>query len=218
MIITLVAAATALVALTTGYVVSRKRGPASPSQPARAIGRRAEPSKSRASSPRAKPSLDAAIPAIVDLPLSLGDVIVSGTEERWLAGGLIAREKGRVISALFLAPEGASTRAVAVFALPRTEIFWLDPADVDVPSEPPATIEIAGAMLTRRGRLPVSIERVGQGAPRVGESVLWASYEGSGREVAIVLGGEGRAHAWTGRRLDADEYERFGSGGSFEPS
>jgi hypothetical protein len=218
MVLTLVAVATAVVAATTGYLVTRKRGGSGDAR--RALpgrgggGRGALPKGPKKDGKDAKDAKDAPeAEALTGLPLTLGDVIVSGTEERWLAGALVAREKGRVVSALFLAPEGATTRAVVAFALPKTEIFWLDPTEVDSPAEPPATLEIAGAMLTRRSRLPVVVERLGQGAPRVGDSVLWATYEGGGREVAVVLVSEGRALAWMGRRLDADEYDRLGSGG-----
>jgi len=222
MIITLVAAATALVAATAGILAARRRsapGVADVESKEGSGGGRGASAKRKAGTKGGLKggSKAAALPepaALAELPLALGDVIVAGSEERWLAGALVAREKGRVISALFLAPEGASTRAVAAFALPRTEIFWLDPVEVDIPAEPPATLEINGAMLTRRGRLPVAVERIGQGAPHVGESALWASYDGGGREVAIVLASNGRSHAWMGRRMDADEYDRLGAGGT----
>jgi hypothetical protein len=214
MILTLVAAAaTAVVAATTGYLIARRRGGSGDARralPKRGGGGRAAPPSDPKKDAKGAPEAE----ALTGLPLTLGDVIVAGTEERWLAGALVAREKGRVVSALFLAPEGATTRAVVAFALPKTEIFWLDPTDVVSPAEPPATLELAGAMLTRRSRLPVVVERLGQGAPRVGDAVLWATYEGGGREVAVVLVSEGRALAWMGRRLDADEYDRLGSGGS----
>lgn len=213
MILTLVAAATAVVAATTGYLVARRRG--GPTEARRALGRRGGGGRAAAPKDPKKDAKDAReAEALTGLPVTLGDVIVAGTEERWLAGALVAREKGRVVSALFLAPEGATTRAVAAFALPKAEIFWLDPVDVVSPAEPPATLELGGAMLTRRGRLPVAVERLGQGAPSVGDAALWATYEGGGREVAVVLVSDGRALAWMGRRLDADEYDRLGSGGA----
>lgn len=216
MIITLVAAAAALAAATTGYLVAQRKGREGreSASRARASGGALPPTRASSSKGKAPPAKETA--PLSELPLSLGDVVMAGSEERWLAGALIAREEGRVVSAIYLAPEGSSTRAVAVFELPRREIFWMDPVALDVPNEPPATLEIGGAILTRRGRIPVVIERVGQGAPRVDGAVLWASYDGGGREIAVVIAAEGRALAWAGRRLDADEYERLGAGGPDE--
>jgi hypothetical protein len=146
------------------------------------------------------------------LPLSLGDVVSDHHEERWLAGALVAREQGRVISALFLAPEGAKLTAVAVFAAPRKEIYWMDPAELDVTDEPPATIELAGIAFRRKARLPVTIERLGQGAPSIGEEAIWGVYDGGPAEVAVVLVSEGRVYAWQGRKLDEERYDRLGEG------
>ncbi len=146
------------------------------------------------------------------LPLSLGDVVSDHHEERWLAGALVAREQGRVISALFLAPEGAKLSAVAVFAAPRKEIYWMDPAPLDVTDEPPATIELGGIAFRRKARLPVTIERMGQGAPSIGEEAIWGVYDGGPAEVAVVLVSEGRVYAWQGRKLDEDRYDRLGEG------
>ncbi len=146
------------------------------------------------------------------LPLSLGDVVSDHHEERWLAGALVAREQGRVISVLFLAPEGAKLSAVAVFAAPRKEIYWMDPAELDVTEEPPATIELGGVAFRRKARLPVTIERMGQGAPSIGEEAIWGVYDGGPAEVAVVLVSEGRVWAWQGRKLDEDRYDRLGEG------
>ena len=106
-----------------------------------------------------------ASPPFATLPFTLGDVVSSGPDERWLAGAIVAREGGRVIGALFLAPEGVVHKAVAVFAPPRKDIWWMSPAELTSPDEPPATIEVAGVALQRKGRLPVTLERHGQGAP-----------------------------------------------------
>jgi hypothetical protein len=146
------------------------------------------------------------------LPFARGDVVSADREERWLAGALVARDAGRVISVLFVAPEGSVHRAVVVYPAPRHDILWLHPVVLDCPPEPPATLEIEGATLTRRGRIPVAIERLGQGAPRLGEVTLWATYEGGGDGVAVVLCSDGRVHAWAGRRYDAGEYDRLGRG------
>ena len=133
-------------------------------------------------------------------PLSLGDVVSDHHDERWLAGALVAREQGRDIS------------AVAAFAAPRKEIYWMDPAELDVTEEPPATIELGGSVFRRKARLPVTIERMGQGAPSIGEEAIWGVYDGGPAEVAVVLVSEGRVWAWQGRKLDEDRYDRLGEG------
>ena len=134
-------------------------------------------------------------------------------EERWLAGAIVARDGGRILAVLFLAPEGARSAAVAAFPPPRRDIHWLEPVEVVTPAEPPATLEIRGATLTRKGRIPVTLERHGQGAPPIDETGLWAAYEGAGRDVAVVLACGAKVHAWSGVRFEPGEYDRLGGGG-----
>jgi len=206
-----VVAVTALLAAAAGYLAAKSRSPQNQKDAK-------DPTKSKPSgsgdggSSGAAASKTAPSP-FEGMPLALGDVVLAATEERWLAGALVARENGRVVAALFFSPEGASTRSVAAFPAPRRDIYWMSPVEVVVPAEPPATLEIGEAMLTRRGRLPVSLERVGQGAPHVDEAQLWATYEGGGRDVAVVLAGGGKVLAWRGSRLDEGDYDRLGAGG-----
>jgi hypothetical protein len=229
---TLIMTVTAAVAATVGYLAARRKGedrggdeknekkrdddedgkdaapePKKPPAPAK----KAPPSKKDEA--RAKLDEEKAKTAVfASLPLALGDVVSTAHEERWLAGALVAREDGRVIAALFLAPEGAKLTAVAAFAPPRKDIFWLSPVTLDTPDEPPATIELRGVPMRRKGRLPVTLERFGQGVPPVGEEAIWGVYEGGAGEVAVVIVSEGRAHAWSGRRLDEEQYDRLGQG------
>jgi hypothetical protein len=205
---------TAAAAAAAGYLVARRRG-----EPEGAGGPgEGEGSSGRAAAAAGVPAAKKSAAVFEGMPLALGDVVLAEAEERWLAGAVVAREGGRVVAALFTAPEGAKVRAVAVYGAPRREIFWLAETEVMVPAEPPATLEIGASMLSRRGRLPVIMERLGQGAPRVGESGLWATYEGGGREVAVVITSEGRVFAWSGKRLDEGEYERLGAGGTDDES
>ena len=202
-------ALTAAVAAGAGYVVARKYKQDAlvpDGDPAAA----ADSAKKDAST---KKEGDGAGSTVVGLPLELGDVVQAEGEERWLAGALMARESGRVVAAVFFAPEGGTQHAVAVFAAPRPDIHWLAPAEADCPGEPPATLEISGDSFTRKSRLPVRLERVGQGVPQVEDVGVWGSYEGGGREVALVVTSAGKTLAWRGRRLDDDEYERLGKGG-----
>lgn len=150
------------------------------------------------------------------LPLALGDVVMAGDEERWLAGAIVAQEKDDLVAVVFMAPEGAQQGVVAVFPPPRRDIYWLAPWAVDSPDEPPATLEIAGMTMRRRGRLPAALKRIGQGAPPTGEAGIVALYEGGGSDVALVIASEGRLYAWAGRRIDEDGYERLGGGGTGE--
>jgi hypothetical protein len=154
-----------------------------------------------------------AVPWPVGLPLNLGDVVLVGAEERWLTGALVAREKTEIVAALFLAPEGAKQAAVAAFPPPRRDIFWLDPVAIDSPVEPPATLEIGGVTMLRRGRLPVLFERLGQGAPQIGAAGMIATYTAAESEVAIVVASEGQVYGWAGTRIEEGAYERLGRGG-----
>ena len=152
--------------------------------------------------------------AFESLPFALGDVVIADHEERWLAGGLLAREGDKVVAAIFFAPEGAATKAVVAFARPRRDVLWLSPARVDSPAEPPASVEIDGVAMTRRGRLPIVLSRHGQGVPSsIGDTGIFAEYEGGADEVAVLLTSGGRAFAWTGKKLEEDAYDRLGSGG-----
>jgi hypothetical protein len=205
---TLLLAVTAAVAASMGYLAARKHGD--------------EPAESEDEGAEKKPEAPAAkggpLPVKPDpapfaaLPLALGDVVGSATEERWLAGAVVAREGSAVLAALFVAPEGAEHKAVAAFAAPRKDVWWMSPADVASPAEPPATIEVGGVAMARKARLPVRLSRHGQGAPDVGSEGVWAVYD-RGRDVAVVIASEGRVHAWAGLRLEEGEYDRLGGGG-----
>jgi hypothetical protein len=201
--LTLIAAVTAAVAASVGYLASRRKGveEQGDDKGGREKGEEKAPPAPRAESP------------FKGLPLQLGDVVTAGSEERWLAGAVVVRERGEVLSVLFLAPEGATLGAVAVFAPPRQDLYWMAPAEVESPDEPPATLELGGVAMRRRGRLPVTLERLGQGTPRVGEAGIFATYDGGGGDVAVVIGSEGRTHAWVGRQLEEGQYERLGEGG-----
>jgi hypothetical protein len=215
---TLLLAATAAVAASMGYLAARKHGAEDASPPddddEKDKNKEERDSKEPPGKPAPKPvKKPAAVsPPFATLPFTLGDVVSSGPDERWLAGAIVAREGGRVIGALFLAPEGVVHKAVAVFAPPRKDIWWMSPTELASPDEPPNTIEVAGVALQRKGRLPVTLERLGQGAPPVGEEGIWAAYD-RGKEVAVVIASQGRAFAWSGVRLEEEEYDRLGGGG-----
>jgi hypothetical protein len=222
---TLILAVTAAVAASMGYMAARKHGDAgaepdpdgdetdAPEKKAdKKEQKQTPPPPEKKPAKKGKPEPE--VSPFATLPLALGDVVSlsSGVEERWLAGALVARENGQVIGALFLAPEGATLKAVAAFAPPRRDLYWMSPAELTSPDEPPATIELGGIPLQRKGRLPVSLEKLGQGAPKVGPEGIWAVYD-RGRDVAVVVVSDGQAHAWVGTRLEEEEYDRLGGGG-----
>jgi hypothetical protein len=132
--------------------------------------------------------------------------------ERWLAGALIATEGETLIGALFIAPEGVREEAVLAYPMPRREIGWLSPTPLEIGSEPPTALEIGGIVMQRRRRLFVSLQRLGSGAPRLGERAIWAEYEATGRAVGLVLRGDLATVAWAGTRFEPGEYDRMGSG------
>jgi hypothetical protein len=184
------------------------------------IARRSAASKEPAPPAPVAPAVAAPPAGLESLPVTLGDVVSIDTpaarEERWLEGVIVAREGKEIVGALFVAPEGRDMQAVAAFAPPRKQIAWLTPADVAGLSlggaELPSTLEIGGAPMRRRARLPVSLERAGRGAPAVDSQAIWAEYEAAGRAVTIILQLSGRTLAWSGLLCDPGEYERMGSG------
>ncbi len=154
------------------------------------------------------------------LPITLGDVVAVDTpaarEERWLEAVVVARDGADIVGAVFVAPEGSKAEAVAAFAAPRRQIAWLTPVTVQGVSlggaELPSTLEIDGAPMRRRARIPVTLERAGKGAPQLGDRGVWAEYEATGRAVAIVIQGGASTRAWSGMLCEPGEYERMGSG------
>jgi hypothetical protein len=220
---TLVLAATAAVAASMGYLAARRHGKSpeeredadrkdddEPDEGRKEAGKKKEAPPAPAAKGARKVKADPA--PFATLPLALGDVVSSGADERWLAGAIVAREGDRVIAALFVAPEGKEQKGVAAFAAPRKDLWWMSPTELATPDEPPATIELGGIALARKARLPVRLEKLGQGAPGVAEEGIWAVYE-RGRDVALVIASRGQAHAWVGVRLEEDEYDRLGGGG-----
>ncbi len=146
------------------------------------------------------------------LPLALGDVVSFDMQERWLSGALVAKDGSEIVGVLFLAPEGARHEAVAVFPTPRREIYWLSPIDMESGIEPPSSADFGGIVMRRRSRVPVTITRMGQGAPHVGESAIWAEYEASAGARAILLRGQSGVFAWSGAHCDEGDYDRMGRG------
>jgi len=143
-------------------------------------------------------------------PCRLGDVVVRVAErdEAWLAGALVFAEE-RPVAALFVAPEAGADRAV--LARESVEgLTWLSPVPIGelaLPADPPHTLEYRGARFERIRRLPVSVARLGTGAPSVGDRAVVAEYQGQGAERMVVVAGSERTLAWVGVALGQGEYD-----------
>lgn len=149
-------------------------------------------------------------------PCALGDVVAraGGGEERWLAGALVLSEE-RPVAVLFVAPEAGGDRAVYARPRPNGELAWLEPVARDAIAsfqEPPTSLEVNGVRYERLRRLPLRAERVGAGAPDVGDAVILAEYTAAGAERLVLIVGGGAARAWRGPALDPSMYDVMPSG------
>ncbi len=143
-------------------------------------------------------------------PCALGDVVlrVSDGQEVWLAGALVLREDAPA-AVLFVAPDAPGDRAVYARPKPITDLLWLAPVASDAlvaGSEPPTAIELDGIHFDRTRRLPLHAERVGEGTPDVGPTVLLGEYQSARGDVAVLLVSDG-ARAWRGTRLMDGDYD-----------
>ncbi len=144
-------------------------------------------------------------------PCHLGDVLLrSGGDEAWLAGALVFSET-ETTSALFVAPEAGKDVAIYVRSRPSLELAWLSAIDLAILSEPPTSIEHLGTRFERKRRLPLRAERLGTGAPSVGDQVIVAEYT-AGSEWLVVISGSGTSHAFRGASLEEGMYEVIPSG------
>ncbi len=136
----------------------------------------------------------------------LGDVVLrAGGEEAWLAGALVLSEgRGeRASLVLFVSPDAGGDRAVLARPDPARELVWLAPVEGDLRlgAEPPSTIERDGERFERKRRLPLHAERVGSGAPDLGDAVVFAEYTGLGDERLVVLASSSGSRAYRGALL-----------------
>ena len=143
-------------------------------------------------------------------PCRLGDVVIrAGAEEAWLAGALVFSEDA-VVAAMFVAPEAGRDRGVYVRRQPADTMIWMDPLapdEITTGQEPPTSVEHEGVRFERTRRLPVHVERVGTGAPDVGERAILAEYAAAAGERIIVVVGAAPARAWRGAALEPGMYE-----------
>jgi hypothetical protein len=192
---------------------SSQRAPSQKGSPRKGAPRGASPETPSPSTQATSASSSSSLPATARLPVDLGDVVSFDREERWLAGAILARDGGNVVGVLFLAPEGARVEAVAAFPAPRRELYWLSQVDLESGMEPPTSAEFAGVVMQRRARVPVSLARLGQGAPHVGEAGIWAEYEAAAGARAVLIRTARGTFAWSGAHCDEGEWDRMGRGG-----
>ncbi len=153
-------------------------------------------------------------------PCKLGDVVLrAGGDEAWLAGALVFSED-LPVAALFIAPDVGGDRGLFVRPSPASMIWLapLGPDEVKLTGEPPSVLEQGGERFERTRRLPLRCERVGSGAPDVGDSVIVAEYTSAAGETLLVLAtslvssGGGATRAWRGQKLEEGTYDVLPSG------
>ncbi|MEO6418827.1 MAG: hypothetical protein ABIP39_05440, partial [Polyangiaceae bacterium] len=81
-------------------------------------------------------------------------------------------------------------------------------------AEPPSSLEHNGERFDRVRRLPFRAERLGTGAPDVGEEVVVAEYKSLPGERMLVIVGSKVARAWRGMLLEPGMYDVLASGKS----
>jgi hypothetical protein len=144
-------------------------------------------------------------------PCALGQVVMRTADgaEAWLRGALVLREDAPA-AVLFVAPDARGDRAIFARPRPSTDVVWLSPVDgaaLAVGREPPSALEVAGTTYARVRRLPLAVERAGEGAPDVGPSVILGEYASAAGDAALVLVAGTQAWGWTGRRLREGDFD-----------
>jgi hypothetical protein len=119
------------------------------------------------------------------------------------------------VAVLFVAPDAGHDCMIYVRVRPKG-LCWLEPLDpsaVLVGGEPPSAVEHGGVRFERARRLPLRPQRIGVGAPDLGDAVIVAEYESAGAERLLVLkANSGAVHAYRGVELDEGAYEVIASG------
>lgn len=192
----------------------KKPADAPPPDPKDQAERRAAPDEPK------KPARKAASVAIdwSPFPCKLGDVVLrAGGDEAWLAGALVFSED-LPVAVLFVAPDAGGDRAIFARPNPNGSMVWLTPLPADevkLAGEPPSVIEQGGQRFERSRRLPLRCQRIGSGAPDVGDSAIVAEYTGSTGEALLVIAPSqagGSPRAWRGALLEEGTYDVLPNG------
>jgi len=176
------------------------------------VVRRRQRERPRATRPEADAENDAASgDPLAAFACKLGDVVVRRFEgdEAWLANALVFAEE-KPVAVLFVAPDAQGERAVLVRADADTTLTWLLPlaaGQIAPFADPPPSVEHAGVRFRRTRRLPVQVERLGDGAPDVGGRAIIGEYAAPGAERLFLLVGRGVPLAWRGVSLSEGQYD-----------
>jgi hypothetical protein len=193
-----------------GRAIARalRRGGASTDDAPRAP--EAVPKGTKSEAPRedqAKAEVEAALAAF---PCHLGDVILASSgDEAWLAGGLVLSER-LPMAVLFIAPDAGGDRAILARPRPDTSLLWLMPvtsSSLAMGREPPTSLEHESERFERTQRVPYRAQRIGTGAPDVGEEVIFAEYKATMNQRIIVVLGKDGARVFRGRVLEEGTYD-----------
>src|SRR5690606_35903259 len=114
--------------------------------------------------------------------------------------------------AVLLSEEDGERQATVAMAPPDRCLYWLRQEALELPSSPPARLEINGCLLDRRKLLTVDLEAAGDDAPDLGEQARFALYRDRMGDAAVVLEAA-QTRIWYGRRLSPDDYDTLGQGG-----
>lgn len=126
----------------------------------------------------------------------LRDVLIrTRDDEALLSGGYRMKEGSQVSAAVFVGPGARGvTRVVVAFAAERDDLLWLEllpEGAVEVGREPATTLLINDEPYERSRRLPVAVERFGEGLPAIDDEVTLYEYgSAEGRSALVLRGGK----------------------------
>jgi len=138
-------------------------------------------------------------------------VVQHGSATRWPRGALLIHQGGSLHCALLLSSEDGRQQAVVSFAPPERQILWLLEVELAMPPSPPGRIEIDGRLLDREALFPAMVSARGEATPAVAGNAMFAVYDGSVGDAAVVLQGGDHTLVYYGRRLHPDDYDRLGT-------
>jgi len=150
--------------------------------------------------------------------LRVGDVLLHGGDELWIAGTLVVRgDDDEVLFRLHATPGSAEAAHLAQLDERGDDLALLEPI-ADLPrGELPAALRRNELLHERRFHQEASIEAEGEHLPRHAPEVTAMRWDAPGDRVLLVLDGPpGDRLAWAGRRLERALFELL-PGGDLPP-